>query len=79
MPVKNYPAESSEEELVQPIKSSKSKLAVPKSKPKRKKSVTTMEDDIAGLISQKNQYRTKTDYSTEQVSENDADMQRKLT
>ena len=79
MPVKNYPAESSEEELVQPIKSSKSKLAVPKSKPKRKKSVTTMEDDIAGLISQKNQSRTKTDYSTEQVSENDADMQRKLT
>ena len=77
MSVKKYSPDSKTEDLAMPIKFSKSKIIeTKKNKLAQKKSVNTMEDDVAKLITQKNQPRgivTKSDL------ESDAEMQRKLT
>lgn len=78
MPVKNYLEENSGEVLSPSAKSLRNSVVAVKNKSK-KKSVTTMQDDLAGLVSKKNQpLRTVADKKADDLESNN-DMQRKLT
>ncbi|NCN07446.1 hypothetical protein GW933_02010 [Candidatus Falkowbacteria bacterium] len=76
MPVQNYPAENFDEE----VKSlSKTKAQISKSNVKKKKSVNTMQDDLAGLITKKNKPKRKIVETFSSSSASDVEIQRKLT
>ena len=78
MPVKNYSEENSGEVLSSSAKSLRNKVVSVKNKSK-KKSVTTMQDDLAVLVSKKNQpLRAVADKKINDLESNN-DMQSKLT
>ncbi|MDO8669329.1 MAG: hypothetical protein Q7K65_03480 [Candidatus Buchananbacteria bacterium] len=81
MPVQNYPAETGDEILNSSPQTSKGKVVSLKNKPKAKKPVVTMQDDLAGLISKKNRsFGKQVDFKKSSGnSKSDTDMRRKLT